>query len=943
MRIFIQILILLIVGKAWAQTGTIRTTVFDEETGEALIGATVVVAGTTQGSTTDLDGKASISGLEPGTYNIEISYVSYQPKTVEGIEVNADKVNAFEVRLASETIGLEEVVVTAEAIRNSESALLTIQRKSPGVMDAISADMFSRNGDSDAAAAVRRVTGVTVEGGKYVYVRGLGDRYSKSILNGADIPGLDPNRNSVQLDMFPSNMIDNIIVYKTFTPNLTGEFSGGLVNVTTKDFPDRFTLQVSGSVGVNDQATFNDNYLTYQGGDLDWLGVDDGTRELPSAIAQYGTGENFPTPVVRGSTPEEISRVSRAFETNQFTPTRSRPPVNHSLSFSLGNQKEFLGRPLGFIAGLTYSRNFDFYENGQINRYEGVPANAPTIRNSIIFSNSDAASSEEVNIGGLLNLSYKLSANSKLSLNLMYNQAATDLARFQRGFDLRTRPDSTQLNENRVLSFTERGLANALLKGEHTITALNNLNIEWQSSYTDTYLSEPDLRFLQNTIQIDQDGDSTRLVSNLNRPGRYFRDMEETNWDSRLNITIPITVWNDREAKVQTGGAYTQRERAFRELRYEYFSSNRSIYTGLVDDLYTNDNLGYDNEGNRLPLYIGNVSRDENNYDAEQQVYAAYLMIDAPVTEKLRMVGGVRFERTDMSLIAFNDSTGSLETNDFLPAINLTYEVVEGMNVRASYGRTIARPSFREFAPLVTFAFYGDNNQLGNPDLERTLIDNFDLRWEMYPDRNEYLSASVFYKRFDSPIENTINPNAGGRTVEYKYENVDQATVIGAELEARKGLDFITPALNNFRIGVNFTYVHSEVSLEEDELFAIRTFNPDADDTRDMYSQSPYVVNANLDYNNGDNGWSGNIVFNVFGERLQYFTTALPFVYQQPRPELNLSVRKQINDRWSIRVRANNLLNPDYEETIDYQGEEFIFDKYTVGRDYSISFTYLIE
>lgn len=945
MRIYILLtLIFLTVSKIFAQTGTVRVSVFDEETGEALIGASVVVAGTTQGSVTDLDGKASITGLEPGAYNIQVSYVSYQPKTIEGIEVNADEVNAFEVKLASETVGLEEVVVTAEVIRNNESALLTVQRKSPAVMDAISADMFSRNGDNDAAAAVRRVTGVTVEGGKYVYVRGLGDRYSKSILNGADIPGLDPNRNSVQLDMFPSNMIDNIIVYKTFMPDLTGEFSGGLVNVTTKEFPDRFTLQISGSVGMNSQATFNDNYLTYEGSDLDWLGFDDGTRELPSALAQYGTGEDgFPTPIVRGSTPEQVNEVSRAFDNNQFTPTRSTPPINHSLSLSIGNQKEFLGRPLGFIAGLTYRRSFDFYENGQINRYEGVPANAPTIRNSIIFSNEDAASSEDVNIGGLLNLSYKLSTNSKVSLNLMYNQAATDVARFQRGFNLRTRTDSTLLNENRVLSFTERGLANALLKGEHSITALNDLSIEWQSSYTDTYLSEPDLRFLQNTLQIDRDGDTTSFISNLNRPARYFRDMEETNWDNRLNITIPVTIWNDLEAKLKTGGAYTARERAFRELRYEYFNTNRPIYTGLVDDLYTNDNLGYDEEGNRLPSYIANVSRDENNYDAEQQVYATYLMVDAPVTEKLRMVGGVRFERTDMSVVAFNDSTGNIETNDFLPAINFTYEVVENMNLRASYGRTIARPSFREFAPLVTFAFYGDNNQLGNPNLERTLIDNFDLRWEMYPNRNEYLSASAFYKRFDNPIENTINPNAGGSTPEYKYENVDEATVIGAELEARKNLGFITPALENFRIGVNFTYVYSAVSLEEDELFAIRTFNPGADDTREMYNQSPYVVNANLDYNNFQNGWSGNVVFNVFGERLEYFATALPFVYEQPRPELNVSVKKQITDRWSARVRANNLLNPDFEETIDFRGEEFIFDQFTAGRDYSISFTYLIE
>ncbi|MGB3587875.1 MAG: TonB-dependent receptor [Tunicatimonas sp.] len=941
LRILSLLLFLINFENAVAQTGTIRVSVFDQETGEALIGATVVIAGTTQGSVTDLDGKAAINDLSPGAYSVQVSYVSYQPKTIEGVEVGADEVNAFEVKLATETAELEEVVVTAEVIRNSESALLTIQRKSPAVMDAISADMFSRNGDNNAAAAVQRVTGVTVEGGKYVYVRGLGDRYSKSVLNGADIPGLDPNRNSVQLDMFPSNMIDNIIVYKTFTPDLTGEFTGGLVNVTTKDFPDRFTLQVSGSAGINSQSTFNSDYLTYEGGSLDWIGLDNGTRELPSIIGQY-TNETFPTPVQRDVLPEAVNEAARSFEGNQFTPTRSAPPINHSLSFSLGNQKELFGRPLGFVLGLTYRRNFDYYDGGQVNRYEGVPSNASSIRGSIITASDDAASTEEVNIGGLLNLSYKPSDNSKISLNVMYNQASTDVARLQEGFSLRTRPDSTLLFQNRALSFTERGLANGLLKGEHNVTGLNNLKIEWQSSYTDTYLDEPDLRFLQNSIRINGDGERSTILPNLNRPGRYFRNMEETNWDSRLNFTLPINIADGREAKIKFGGAYTERDRSFRERRFIYTVDFLS-YDGLVDNRLADNQIGFDNEGNRLPVYIEESTQPGNNYDAQQAVYAGYLMIDAPVTEKLRIVGGARLEQTDMSLEAFDGTTGELETNDILPALNFTYELVENMNLRASYGRTVARPTFREFAPLVTFAFYGDFNQIGNANLDRTLIDNFDLRWEMYPNRDEYLSASLFYKQFDNPIENTINPNAGGRTPEYKYENVDEAQLVGAELEVRKRLNFISPALDDFRVGVNFTYVYSQVSLEEDELFAIRQFDPDADDTRDMYGQSPYVVNANLDYNNFETGWSGNAVFNVFGARLAYFTTALPFVYEQPRPELNISIKKQIDERWSVRVRANNLLNPKYEETIDFRGEEFVFDQYTMGRDFSISFNYLIE
>ncbi len=936
--LFYSIFFTLLAFSSYAQTASLRISVYDQETGEALIGATAQIQGTTTGGVTDLDGKVTIPNLQPGKYNVEISYVSYQKKLIQDVAVLSGQPAVLEVKLAPEVIGLGEVVITAEAIKSSENALLTVQKKSPKVLDAVSSDQFSRNGDNNAAAAIKRVVGVTIEGGKYVYVRGLGDRYSKTILNGADIPGLDPNRNSVQLDLFPSNLIDNIIVYKTFSPDLTGEFSGGLVEINTKDFPDRFTMQASGSVGYNPQVNFNNNYLTYKGSSTDWLGYDNGYRSLPPLLQQYKDNGNFPEPYPKNN---EITEASRAFTNRQFEPTRASQFMDHSLSFSIGNQKQLFGRPIGFIAGLTYRRDFNYYGDGTVIRYEGLSSSVPSLNGDIIFNNRDQMSEDETTLGAIFNTSYKINPNNKIGINLLYNQGGTKMTRFQSGLKLDNTPDSTNLVQTRVLSYTERSLKNAQIKGEHVIPGLNNVQIDWLSSYTSSTLDQPDLRFLSNNIFLDKvTGDSTYLISNQNRPGRYYRNMDEQDWDNKFNVTIPTKFWRGFDGKFKTGLVYTQKDRSFREDRYEYFLHN-NVYNGDVETLFTDENLGYDAEG-QLHNYLAFINVPNNNYDATQRIYGAYLMLETPVANKLRMTTGLRFERTEMNLESFGGVKGNLESNDYLPSINFTYSIKDNTNFRVSYGRTIARPTFREFAPLATFAFYGEINQLGNPNLERTTIDNFDLRWETYPSNSQYFGVSAFYKNFNNPIENTVNPQAGGNTREYEYANVPKGMVAGVELDVRKTLDFISPALANFKIEGNFSMIYSKVDLEADELYAIKAFDPNAKDIRPMFNQSPYVVNVSLNYSNS-HGWSAGLTYNEFGKRLQYFQTDLPYIYERSRPDLNVSVAKQFTDHFSMRLRAENLINPDYRKSSDFKGNEFIYDNFKIGRSFSLGLTYLIN
>lgn len=276
------LLVLLLPALSFAQKGIIRGTVTDASNGEALFGVNVVIEGTSIGAVTDFDGKFQINA-DPGTYNIQASFVTYRTVTIEGVAVDAGEVKIIDnISLAEDVEQLGEVVVTAKAIRSTEAALLAVKRKSPNVLDGISSANFRKIGDSDAASAVKRVPGISVEGGKYVYIRGLGDRYTKSILNGVDIPGLDPDRNSLQMDLFPTGIIDNIMVTKSFTADLPADFTGGMINIDTKEFPEEPTFDISIGGSFNPAMHFNSNYLTYKGGNTDFLGFDDGTRGNPA-------------------------------------------------------------------------------------------------------------------------------------------------------------------------------------------------------------------------------------------------------------------------------------------------------------------------------------------------------------------------------------------------------------------------------------------------------------------------------------------------------------------------------------------------------------------------------------------------------------------------------------------------------------------------------------
>lgn len=940
--------------QVFAQTGIIRGQVIDDNTGEALIGATVLVEGTSAGAAADLDGKFTINSVNPGVYNLVFSFVSYQAKTVQNVEVRSGEVTVQNVRMTDESIGLQEVVIQAEAFKNSESSLLTIQRKSSLVLDGISSEQFARSNDNDAAAAMRRVTGVSVEGGKYVYVRGLGDRYSKTTLNNAEIPGLDPNKNAVQMDLFPSNLIDNLVVYKTFSPELPASFSGGYVNITTKDFPDRLTLQASGSLGYNSNATFNNSFLSDKQGNTFFAGIDDGTHAMPDAI-------KGPVPAI--SVRDQVDAMaldaaSKAFDSS-FEPIKKAPFLNQSYSFSIGNQKTLFGRPLGFIGGLSYQRNYEFYQNGRTGRYfqPGTTADATSL--VTLRSFSDTRGVESVLWGALLNTSYKINSNHKIGINFLRNQSADASSRFLQGtFPADANNDNEEL-QSRAIQYLERSLSSAQLRGEHAIGDKTPLKIDWLAAYTYSTQDEPDLRFFNNVISSSGETTSYRTFENASgNPARYFRKLNEKNIDFKLNFELPVKLWADLTSKIKFGGAYLNKERSFEETIIEYKkSSNAASYQGDVAEFFSESNLGLIkvDQTNAGPRYRYGITVAKNellggSYSGNEKVPAAYAMIDLQVTNLLKISTGARYEQTNITLtnaselLTEEQRYSNVKNNDILPAVNVTQQLKENMNLRFAYGRTIARPTFRELAQYTTFDFLGDAELTGNPDLERTVIDNVDIRWELFPTAGEIISISAFYKNFTNPIERATSPfnNEPKDGLKFVYRNVDNARVYGMEIEARKDLGFISPSLSNLKIGTNVSLIKSEVDINETELQIIRVNDPEASAKRELFGQSPYIVNAFLMY--GIEGFGANLSYNVLGPRLSVVSSGgTPNIYEQPRNVLDLTIIKKIGNRFSTKLAVQNLLNPAFKFTQEFKDVEYEYQSYKVGRTVSFGISYLLE
>ncbi|WP_425389969.1 TonB-dependent receptor domain-containing protein [Ekhidna sp.] len=905
---------------AFGQKGIIRGTVIEDANGEPLFGVTVQIKGTTNGAITDFDGKFEIQAT-PGTYDLQASFVSFQTVIIAELGVEEGEVTVIDqIRLKEDVELLDEVVVTAEVIRTTETALLTVKRKSANVLDGISSESFRKIGDSNAGDAVKRVTGVSVEGGKYVYVRGLGDRYTKTTLNGMDIPGLDPDRNSIQIDVFPTNLIDNMIIVKSFTPDLPADFTGGIVNIETKDFPDEKILDVSLGIDFNPSMHFNDDYIDYEGSSTDFLGFDNGERALPSGYDL----SNLPSP---GSDPDQ---EVNDFLT-QFSPTlgatQATSFMNYNLGLTFANQITLKnGNNLGYLFTGNYRNETNLYDDAFFGEYQNFAQDESETEFQRAATISGTLAENNVLLGGLGGLAYKTD-NAKYRLTLMKLQNGESRAgQFDLVDDEGAVGKSGYLGQSDNLEYNQRSITNLFLNGEHHLKD-DNWVIDWRASSTWSSQEDPDIRKTAFT----EVGTNANLRFNRGAagiPSRLWRELEEINVMGKLDFVNNREFFGN-EAKIKFGFSHVYKERDYRILDFNVnIRGEQPDWSGDATEVWTPENLF---PNGIIFLQSGVSDPNPNEYNANINNTGAYVMTEFSPTEKLKGIVGLRAENfvqrhtgRDQLQTEVLENDKVLDALDLFPSVSMIYAIREKQNLRFSYSQTIARPSFKELSfaqildPVSNRIFNGGLFAIDDWDgnLKETNINNLDLRWEMFMDRGQTYSISAFYKSFDDPIELVRIPQAQTNP-EFQPRNVGDGQILGVEIEFRKALDFINPLLS---FNGNITLVNSKIEMSETELRNRRN-NARAgeviNETRNMAGQAPWIINAGLAYNNYETGLDAGLFYNVKGETLVVVGGGIdPDVFFQPFHSLNFNMNKRFGskEQWAVNFSVSNILGETQEQ-----------------------------
>lgn len=934
---------------AMAQKGTIRGTVFDDVTGEPLIGVSVLVKGTSNGGVTDFDGKFNVTAV-PGNYDLQISYISYQTLVISGIVIKDNEVTIIEsIRLKEDVQTLESVVVTAEAIRNSESAILTVKRKSPNLMDGISAAKFSQIGDSDASEAVKRVTGVSVEGGKYVFVRGLGDRYTKTTLNGVDIPGLDPDRNSIQIDIFPTNLIENMMVLKSSLAEMPADFTGGVVNIETKDFPEEKIFNVSASVGYNPNMHFNKDFFSYEGGSKDWLGYDDGTRKLQAEARQ----EPFPTPGAPGVSDQQVNTFLSKFNKN-LGAQKQTSLMDYSLGISLGNQKNFAnGNSLGYVFSTTYKNSTVFYDDAFYGEYQ-----RPTFPDDyeLIYATTQegAISERNVLLGSLAGIAYK-TQQSKYKLAVLHLQnGEKKAAQFFIDDNGSAVGKSGYFGASDNLEYSQRGVTNFLLNGEH-YNKDRSFSVDWKISPTISKIVEPDIRKTAFTYTSSDTVFSSGAAGN---PTRIWRYLDEVNLVAKVDLKRDYTLMG-QPSTLKFGASQTLKERDFEILSYDMqFQGTQPEFDGDPQNVLRDEFL-FPNGG--VYFSSANNTPNPNEFNSTASNSAIYISNQFQFITKLKAILGLRAEKfiqrhtgRDSQFVNVLENEKVLDALDLFPSANLIYALTDNQNLRLSYSRTIARPSFKELSfaqildPVSNRIFNGGLFQYPDWDgnLQETRIDNFDLRWELFMKKGELLSLSTFYKTFEKPIELVRIPEAQ-TTNEFQPRNVGDGTVLGIELEFRKSLDIVSIPLRHFYLSGNLTFVQSKIDITDTEYNARLNYEKNGQTisrTREMAGQAPYIINVGLSYENPDLGVDGGLFYNVNGPTLTVVGSGLyPDVYSDPFNSLNFNLNKTVgkSKNSTFTLNVSNILNDVRENFFEgFNAERQYYSRLNPGTSISVGFKY---
>ncbi len=932
-----QILYLILFGLmtslAMAQSGELTGKVMDKEYNDVLPFANVVIKETGTGTTTDFEGNYSIK-LDEGIYTVSFSFIGYETKEISQVQIRAGEVTNVNASIGPLSNELEEVIVKATTAENTEASILNVQKKSINLLDGISAQTFSKIGASKAASAVKSVPGVSVQGGKYVYVRGLGDRYTKSILNGVDIPGLDPDRNTIQLDIFPTNILDNIQVVKSFTADYPADFTGGVVNIVTKDFPNKEEYSFSVGAEYNPNMHFNSDYLSYKGSVADPLGYDGGKRSKP---------------VPREITipPPSANNPATSYWTSQFEPEMAAQNetsfMNTSFGLTAGNLYNVgKGNKLGYQAVASYRNEYLYYKDLQNGNWRKSADKSENELDPDKLQKGDLAKNN-VLWNMMAGLTFKTD-KSKYKLSGLHIQNGVSSAGYLRQ-EILFSDAVTIFKDN--LEYKQSQITNILLNGKHSNDD-GSWNVEWKIAPTISKINDKDVRV--TPFEYDS-GEDVYFISpsSAGSPQRIWRDLEEVNVVGKLDLTKRHDLFA-KKARLLFGGAYTYKQRDFSIDAYQLRIQGGAgqDFNGDADQLLVPQNIWTVNS--RKGTFAEGNFEPTNTFDASQTIAAAYVSEEFQITEKLKSIVGLRFEKFDLYYTGTNnqgdvvlDDEKILDKADFFPSANFIYSLNDASNLRLAYGRTTARPSFKEASITQIFDPISSTTFNGNIDLQPTYVNNLDLRWEHFGDKAQMFAVSAFYKNFKDPIELSYFLSASDQFIPL---NTGKATVYGAEFELRKNFGFILEKMEDFSFNLNFSLIKSELEMTDAELER-RTLSlregESISDTRDMQGQSPYLINFGLNYAN-DTGWQTSLYYNVQGKTLQVVGTGdVPDAYTMPFHSLDFILNKSFGEdqRSNINFSVKNLLGSKMEARYQsFKAEDQIFSSLDPGTGISLGYTY---
>lgn len=911
---------------AGQQTGRLVGRVLDARSAEPLANAQVHLADGSVGSLTGLDGRYVLRNVPVGVHDVSVQLIGYATKTVTDVTVAADRAAALDVTMEAAAVLLEEITVTSSAQRGTTTSLMSERRLAAFVSDAIGAEQLSRSPDGDAAAALKRVPGLTVVDGKYAYVRGLGERYSGTTLNGAPLASPEPDRKVIPLDLIPSGLLQSIVTAKSYSPDQPGDYAGGLVQLRTRDFPSDLLLAIAASGAWNSAASFR-SHLGYAGGGMDFLGFDDGTRDLPSSIPRdvRVTSTSF--------SEEQLQEMGRAFR-GDWGPTPRKLPLDGALSLSFGDVHDFEGGGrAGFIASANYASGYGVRADLVERVFNASGAVAPEA------DYTGTVADRSVTLGGLLNLTYQPRPTDQIELSAVYNHATNDASRLLQGYN---HDKNTDIRNYRI-QFLEQTLLNAQLEGEHHLGFLGDATVTWRGGYTRASRYEPSTR--ESVYELGSDG-LFRWTNTVQSGSVFHQDMVDDGVTGGGSLRLPLEVLG-APAAISVGGSFERKDRTTYTRRFRFVPAigASSIVDGEVRRLGPNELFG--GSGSYIGpdgFQIQEATFAPDNYDGVQDLDAAFAMADLQVLDGLRLSGGARVERSvqtvdprDIFGTGVASGAAELRSTDVLPALNVTLRLTDRANLRASASRTLTRPQLRELAPFSFADYAGGYLVLGNPDLDITRITNLDLRFEWFRTPRSVFAISGFYKDFDAPIEDAVLP---GTELKKTWVNARGGTNHGVELELRSPLDELGAGLADVTFNANLTLVASKVQTggTVDVHFDGTGSTQLGLEPRDraLQGQSPYVINAGLTWA-PLGGASASVLFNRFGARIDAIgALALPDVYESARTQLDAVVEWPVAGGWKAKLSASRLLGNEIELT---QGGELL-RSYDAGRTVSFGLSW---